>query len=157
MADRVNALVDAGKATPGNPLGPALGPLGVNVAKIVQEINEKTKQFSGMKVPVTIEINADKTFSISVGTPPTTALILKELGAEKGSGSPKGTKAGNMSMAQVLKIAEMKKEASLGGSVKARAKEVIGTCVSVGVTVEGKEPKEIIAEINSGTWDGTLK
>ncbi len=157
MADRVNALVDAGKATPGNPLGPALGPLGVNVGKIVQEINEKTKQFTGMKVPVTIEINADRTFTIAVGTPPTTALILKEIGAEKGSGSPKGTKAGNLSMSQVLRIADMKKEVSLGTTVKSRAKEVVGTCVSVGVTVEGKDPKEMIAEINQGSWDSSFK
>ncbi len=157
MADRINVLVDAGKATPGAPLGPALGPLGVNVVKIVAEINEKAKQFSGMKVPVTIEINADKTFQVQVCTPPTTALILKEIGAEKGSGSPKGTKVGNLSLPQILRIAEMKKEASLGSSTKARVKEVVGTCVSMGVTVEGKEPKAIIDEINSGSWDSRLK
>jgi large subunit ribosomal protein L11 len=157
MADRINVLVDAGKATPGAPLGPALGPLGVNVVKIVAEINEKTKQFSGMKVPVTIEINADKTFQVQVGTPPTTALILKEIGAEKGSGSPKGTKVGNLTLQQILKIADMKKDASLGSSIKSRVKEVVGTCVSMGVTVEGKEPKAIISEINSGLWDGRLK
>lgn len=157
MADRINALVDAGKATPGAPLGPALGPLGVNVVKVVQEINEKTKQFAGMKVPVVIEVNADKSFSISVGTPPTTALILKELGAEKGSGNPKGTKVGNLTIAQVLKIADMKKESSLGATVKTRAKEVVGTCVSVGVTVEGLDPKQMIAQINEGSWDSRLK
>lgn len=157
MADRINALVDAGKATPGAPLGPALGPLGVNVVKVVQEINDKTKQFAGMKVPVTIEVNADKTFEIAVGTPPTTALILKELGVEKGSGNPKGTKAGNLTMAQVLKIAGMKTEASLGSSTKARAKEVVGTCVSVGVTVEGLDPKAMIAQINQGSWDSSFK
>jgi large subunit ribosomal protein L11 len=157
MADRINVLVDAGKATPGAPLGPALGPLGVNVVKIVAEINEKTKQFNGMKVPVTIEINADKTFQVQVGTPPTTALILKEIGAEKGSGSPKGTKVGNLTLQQILKIADMKKDASLGSSIKSRVKEVVGTCVSMGVTVEGKEPKAIISEINSGLWDGRLK
>jgi large subunit ribosomal protein L11 len=156
MAERLNVLVDAGKATPGPPLGPALGPLGVNVVKIVAEINEKTKQFSGMKVPVTIEISADKSFQISVGTPPTTALILKEVGAEKGSGSPKAAKVGNLTMVQVMKVAEMKKESSLGKSVKARAREVVGTCVSMGVTVEGKEPSKVIAEINSGDWDSKL-
>lgn len=156
MVERINVLVDAGKATPGPPLGPALGPMGVNVVKIVSEINEKTKQFSGMKVPVTIEINADKSFQIAVGTPPTTALILKEIGAEKGSGSPKASKIGNLTMAQILKVAEMKKESSLGKSVKTRAKEVVGTCVSMGVTVEGKEPGEIIAAINSGVWDSRL-
>ncbi|MBX8632226.1 MAG: 50S ribosomal protein L11 [Thermoplasmata archaeon] len=156
MVDRLNVLVDAGKATPGPPLGPALGPLGVNVVKIVAEINEKTKQFSGMKVPVTIEIAADRSFQVQVGTPPTTALILKEIGAEKGSGSQKATKIGNLTIAQVLKIAEMKKDSSLGASVRSRVKEVVGTCVSMGVTVEGKEPKEIISEINSGSWDSSL-
>lgn len=157
MAERLNVLVDAGKATPGPPLGPALGPLGVNVVKIVAEINEKTKQFNGMKVPVTIEISTDKSFQISVGTPPTTALILKEVGAEKGSGSPKAVKVGNLTMAQVMKVAEMKKESSLGKSVRARAREVVGTCVSMGVTVEGKEPNKVIAEINSGDWDSRLR
>ncbi|MCL5437229.1 MAG: 50S ribosomal protein L11 [Candidatus Thermoplasmatota archaeon] len=156
MVDRLNVLVDAGKATPGPPLGPALGPRYLNVVKIVAEINEKTKQFSGMKVPVTIEIAADRSFQVQVGTPPTTALILKEIGAEKGSGSQKATKIGNLTIAQVLKIAEMKKDSSLGASVRSRVKEVVGTCVSMGVTVEGKEPKEIISEINSGSWDSSL-
>jgi len=157
MAEKISALVDAGKATPGPPLGPALGPLGVNVGKIVQEINEKTKKFAGMKVPVTIEINPDRSFNINVGTPPTTALILKEIGAEKGSGSPKASKIGNLSMAQVLRIADMKKEASLAGNLKNRVKEVIGTCVSMGVTVEGKDPKEITASIVQGQYDSSLK
>lgn len=156
MADKINVLVDAGKATPGQPLGPVLGPLGVNVVKVVQEINERTKQFTGMKIPVTIEVNADKSFVISVGTPPTSALILKELGAEKGSGSPKSTKIGNLTMKQIAKIAEMKKEASLAKTAKGRAKEVIGTCVSMGVTVEGKEPKAVISEINAGSWDSVI-
>ena len=157
MAEKISVLVEAGKATPGQPLGPVLGPLGVNVVKIVSEINEKTKQFSGMKVPVTIEINTDKSFQIGVGTPPTTALILKEVGAEKGSGSPKATKIGNMTMAQILKVADMKKDSSLGKSVKTRAKEVVGTCVSMGVTVEGKEPDEVMAEISAGVWDTRLR
>jgi large subunit ribosomal protein L11 len=157
MPERINVLVDAGKATPGQPLGPVLGPLGVNVVKVVQEINEKTKQFTGMKIPVTIEVNPDKTFNILVGTPPTTALILKELGVEKGSGTPKTAKIGNLTMKQVIKLAEMKKEASLGKTLKSRVKEVVGTCLSMGVTVEGKEPKQITAEINSGNWDSVLK
>ncbi|MEM3851664.1 MAG: 50S ribosomal protein L11 [Methanomassiliicoccales archaeon] len=157
MAERINVLVDAGKATPGQPLGPVLGPLGVNVVKVVQEINEKTKQFSGMKVPVTIEVQGDKSFEISVGTPPTTALIMKELGVEKGSGSPHSTKVGNLSMKQVIKLANMKKEASLGKTLKSRVKEVIGSCVSMGVTVEGREPKELSKEVDEGKWDTDLK
>ena len=85
MAEVIEALVDGGKATPGPPLGPALGPMGVNVVEIVAVINEKTKAFVGMKVPVKLTIDPKtKEFEVSVGTPPTSALILKELGIGSG-------------------------------------------------------------------------
>jgi large subunit ribosomal protein L11 len=155
MAEKLDVLVDGGKATPGPPLGPALGPLGVNVIQVVNAINEKTKAFAGMKVPVTLTVDPKtKSFEIKVGTPPTTALILKELRLEKGSGSPKAMKVGNLSVEQALKIAEMKKDSMLGKSKKERFKEVVGTCVSMGVTVDGKEPKQIIDEINKGGYAG---
>jgi large subunit ribosomal protein L11 len=150
MVEILEALVEAGKATSGPPLGPLLGPLGVNIPKIVEAINEKTKHFEGMKVPVKILIESDKNFEVEVGTPPTSALILKGLGAEKGSGKHKEVKAGNISLEQVKKIAELKKEDLQGNSLKARIKEVIGTCISLGVTVEGKEGKQIIKEIDEG-------
>jgi large subunit ribosomal protein L11 len=157
MADTVEALVEGGKATPGPPLGPALGPLGVNIVKVVAEINAKTKQFEGMRVPVKIIVDSKtKNFQIEVGTPPTSALILKEVKAEKGSGTPKTNKVGNLTIKQVKKIAEMKAGSILGKNIKQAVKEVIGTCQSLGVTVEGKEPKEIIAEINAGKWDKDL-
>lgn len=75
----VTSLVDGGKATAGPPLGPALGPLGINVGKVVAEINEKTKDFQGMKVPVKIFVDEKKNFRIEVGVPPASALILKDL------------------------------------------------------------------------------
>lgn len=151
MTDVVEALVEGGKASPGPPLGPLLGPLGVNVAQIVSAINEKTKQFEGMKVPVKIIIDAkSKNFEISVGMPMTSALILKQIGAEKGSGKQKEAKAGNLTMEQIKKIADMKKDSLQGKSLKARIKEIIGTCISLGVTVEGKDPKLIIKEIEDG-------
>ena len=78
MADTVEVLVEGGKATPGQPLGPALGPLGVNIPQIVGAINEKTKAFDGMKVPVKIIIDKDKNFEIKVGTPPTSSLVTKQ-------------------------------------------------------------------------------
>jgi large subunit ribosomal protein L11 len=155
MAEKLDVLVDGGKATPGPPLGPALGPLGVNVIQVVNAINEKTKAFTGMKVPVTLTVDTKtKAFEIKVGTPPTSALILKEIKMEKGSGSSKATKVGNLSVEQVLKIAEMKKDSMLGKSKKERFKEVVGTCVSMGVTVDNKEPKQIIKEINEGGYAG---
>ncbi|MDI6916823.1 MAG: 50S ribosomal protein L11 [Thermoplasmatales archaeon] len=158
MTETVEALVEGGKATPGPPLGPALGPLGVNIPKIIQEINGKTKHFEGMKVPVKITVDPKtKAFEISIGTPPASALILKEIGAEKGSGKSKEAKAGNLTIQQVKKIVEMKKDSLLGINTKNMAKEVVGTCVSVGVTVEGKEPKEILKEIDEGKHDEVLK
>lgn len=158
MTETVEALVEGGKATPGPPLGPALGPLGVNIPKIIQEINEKTKHFGGMKVPVKITVDPKtKAFEVSIGTPPASALILKEIGAEKGSGKSKETKAGNLTIQQVKKIVEMKKDSLLGINTRNMAKEIVGTCVSVGVTVESKDPKEILKEIDEGKHDEVLK
>ncbi len=155
MAEKLEVLVDGGKATPGPPLGPALGPMGVNVIQVVNAINEKTKAFIGMKVPVTLLVDAKtKEFEIKVGTPPVSALILKEINLEKGSGSPKATKVGNLTVEQVQKIAEMKKDSMLGKDKKARFKEVVGTCVSMGVTVDGKDPKQVMKDIEQGGYRG---
>ncbi len=158
MAEVIEALVDGGKATAGPPLGPALGPLGVNIMEVIKAINEKTKAFQGMKVPVKVTVDPEtKSFEISVGTPPTSALIKKELGIEKGSGDARNQKVGNLTMEQVKKIATMKETSLLGKGVKERAREIIGTCQSMGVTVEGKTPKEILKEIDEGKYDEVLR
>lgn len=158
MAEKLEVLVDGGKATPGPPLGPALGPLGVNVIQIVNAINEKTKAFAGMKVPVKLTVDTKtKSFEIEVGTPPTSALILKELKVEKGSGSPKGTKVGNLRVEQALKIAEMKRDSMLAKSPRERFLEVVGTCVSMGVTVDNKEPKQVAQDVKAGLYDKYFK
>jgi large subunit ribosomal protein L11 len=155
MTEKLEVLVEGGNATPGPPLGPALGPMGVNVIQVVNAINEKTKAFKGMKVPVTLMVDSKtKAFEIKVGTPPVSALVLKEIKVEKGSGSPKATKVGNLTAEQVSKIAEMKKDAMLGKNKKSRFREVVGTCVSMGVTVEGKDPKQIMKEIDQGGYQG---
>jgi large subunit ribosomal protein L11 len=155
MTEKLEVLVDGGKATPGPPLGPALGPMGVNVIQVVSAINEKTKAFMGMKVPVTLLVDSKtKTFEIKVGTPPVSALILKELKVEKGSGSPKTTKVGNLSVEQVQKIAEMKKDSMLGKDKKSRFRQVVGTCVSMGVTVDGKDPKVVMKDVDKGAYAG---
>jgi large subunit ribosomal protein L11 len=153
----VEALVNGGQATAGPPLGPALGPLGVNVLAIVNKINEVTKDYSGMKVPVKISVNTEnKEFEVSVGTPTASALLVSELGITKGSGTPNTEKVGNLSLEQVVKIAKMKGADILAKDLKAAVKEVLGTGVSMGVTVDGKDPRSVQKEINEGKHDALL-
>lgn len=157
MAEKIDVLVDGGKATPGQPLGPALGPLGVNIVEIIKAINDKTKSFEGMKVPVTLLIDPKtKAYTITVGTPPTSALIQKELKIEKGSGDAGKTRVGNLTVAQAIKIANMKTDAMQGKGLKSRVLEVVGTCVSMGVTVEGKPAKDASKDIKAGKYDAKL-
>ncbi|MFB0523856.1 MAG: 50S ribosomal protein L11 [Candidatus Bathyarchaeia archaeon] len=154
----IKALISGGQATAGPPLGPALGPLGVNVLAIVNKINEVTKQYAGMKVPVQITVDTEtKEFKVSVGTPTTSALIVSELGVEKGSGVPKTEKIGNLSMQQAVKIAKVKHSELLARSLKSAVKEILGSCVSMGVTVEEKDPREVQKEIDEGKHDALFK
>ncbi|OYT58044.1 50S ribosomal protein L11 [Euryarchaeota archaeon ex4484_162] len=154
MPEVIEALVEGGKASAGPPLGPALGPMGVNIMQVVNAINEKTRQFEGMKVPVKVIVDPKtKKFDVEVGTPPATSLILNELKAEKGSGAPSTHKIGNLSIDQVIKIAKMKYDSLLGRTLKQKTKEILGTCGSMGVTVEGKKPKEIQKAIDAGEYD----
>ena len=159
LAERkvIEALVSGGQATAGPPLGPALGPLGVNVLVIVNKINEETESYAGMKVPVKIVVDTEtKEFEVSVGIPTTAALIVKEAGIQKGSGTPNTEKVGNLSLEQAVKIAEVKRPSLLARSLRAAVKEVVGTCVSMGVTVEEKDPKAVLREIEEGKYDEML-
>ncbi|MBS3778232.1 MAG: 50S ribosomal protein L11 [Candidatus Thermoplasmatota archaeon] len=154
MAETVEALVEGGKATAGPPLGPALGPLGVNIMEIINSINDKTKDFDGMRVPVKVIIDPKtKKFDIEVGTPPAASLILNEVGLEKGSGSAKSHKVGSLTIDQAVKIARMKHDNLLGKSLKQKTKEIVGTCVSIGVKVEDKDPAVIQQAIDNGEFD----
>lgn len=153
MAQSVNALVDGGKASAGPPLGPALGPLGVPVPKVVQAINEKTKDFKGMKVPVTITVDDKRNFEITVGTPPTTALLKKELGIEKGPQNPGSEVAGNLNFEQAIKVAKMKKDDILSMDLKNATKEILGCGVPMNLTVDNKSIQEVQKEIDEGKYD----
>lgn len=157
MVDTVEALVDGGRASAGPPLGPALGPKGVNIGQVIAKINEKTKAFDGMKVPVKVLINPDKTFDVKVGTPPVSALIKNELGISKGSGNPKTEIVGNLSVEQAKKVAAMKQDSLLGATERARVLEVAGNCVSLGVTIDGKSPKAFQKDVKAGHYDDLLQ
>jgi len=153
-AQTISALVTGGQASAGPPLGPSLGPMGVNIMEVINAINEKTKDFEGMKVPVTVSIDPDtKKWEIEIGIPSAAALILKEAGIQKGSGTSGTDWVGDIEMDSVVKVAQTKLESSYATSIKSVVKSIIGTCVPLGIKIEGKTPKEITAEINNGKWD----
>jgi large subunit ribosomal protein L11 len=154
----IESLVSGGKATAGPPLGPALGPLGVNVLAIVNKINEITESFAGMKVPIKILVDKEtKEFEVTVGIPTTAALIVKEAGIKKGSGVPNTEKVGNLSIKQIIAIAKIKKSKLLAKNLKTAIKEIIGSCVSTGITVDKKGPKDVLLEVDEGKYDQIFK
>lgn len=131
MSKSLEVLVEGGKASAAPPLGPQLGPLGVNIGKVVEEINKKTASFQGMKVPVTITVDNKKNFEISVGTPPVASLILKEANIKKGSGEAGKTRIADISLDQVKRIAKCK----FGSDEERFINQVKGTARSMGITV----------------------
>jgi large subunit ribosomal protein L11 len=156
MADKktVELLISGGQANAGPPLGPALGPLGVNVMMIVNKINELTKDYAGMKVPVKVIVDPEtKTFEVTIGTPTTSALIVSELKIEKGSATPNTQKVGDLTIEQVVRIAKMKRPELLARDLKGATKEILGACVSMGITAESKDPREVQKEIDQGKYD----
>lgn len=156
--ESIKVLVEGGKATAAPPLGPALGPMGVNIGQVVSAINEKTANFKGMNVPVEVKIDKEtKEFEIGVGTPPASALLKKEAAIEKGSGNPKEDKVADVLIEQIIKIAKMKESNLLGRSLKEKVKEVIGTCNSMGILVEGKPAVDAIKLVNEGRFDKEIK
>jgi large subunit ribosomal protein L11 len=153
----ISVLVVGGEANAGPPLGPALGPLGVNVMAIVKQINDLTKDYAGMRVPVKVNVDSEsKQFDVEVGIPTASALIVKESGITKGSGTPKTAVAGDLSVEKLAKIASLKKQQSYGSTLKSVSKEIAGSCVSMGVTIEGKPATEFISEVDQGKWDEAL-
>ncbi len=146
----ISGLVEGGKATSGPPFGPALGPLGVNVAKIIEDINKQTVAYAGIKVPVKILIDpATKNFRIEIGSPPSSALILKELGIQKGA-KTKEEVVGNATIEQLKKVAKAKEQKLYGGSLTEKVMQLAGTCKSMNITVEGLPAREAIAKMKSG-------
>ena len=155
--DTVEVLIEGGTATPGPPLGPALGPLGINMMQVVDEINQKTADFAGMKVPVKVMIDRDtKEVDIEIGTPPTTSLIKEELGIEKASHEPGLDIVNDLPIDAALKITRMKFDSLLANDYKAAVKEVMGTCVSMGLSVDGKDPRQAQKDVDAGEYDDIL-
>ncbi len=158
MKETINLMVKGGAASAGPPLGPALGGKGINVGQVVAQINEKTAAMKGMDVPVKVIVDIEaKSFEITVGLPPSSALLIKEAAAEKGSGAA-GTKiVSALKIPQLIKVAKIKSDALTGKTMKEKVLELAGTCKSIGIKVEGKDPRDAIKEIKAGVYDKIIK
>lgn len=154
---QIKLLVDGGDMKPGPTIGQQLGPAGVNIGQVISKVNIATKEFKGMKVPITLDINTKtKNFDVKVSSPPTSALLKKEAGLEKGSGTPKTVKVANLSIEQVITIAKIKYQNMIAANFKSAVKLVVGTCVSSGILIESKDPKEVMKEVEKGIYDSEI-
>jgi large subunit ribosomal protein L11 len=154
----IKLLVDGGAMKPGPALSQKMGPLGMNMGKIISDINKATQEFSGMKVPVVLDINTKtKTYNVIVSTPPVSALLKKEISLEKGSPEPNNIKTGNIPIEYAIKVAKIKEKDMNVNDLKKAVSAVLGTCVSLGLLVESKDPREIIREVEKGDYDDMIK
>ena len=153
----LNFIVNGGKATGGPPIGPALGPMGVNIMAIVNEINAQTTEYDGLPVPVDVTIDTDtKEFSVKVGMLTTFALISQASGISKGSGEPNSKFVADLDFEQLIGIAKKKRQGIYAASLKTAVREVLGTCQSAGVTIDGQPAKEVQDAIKAGEFDMRL-
>jgi len=138
--------------------GPAVGPTGINIKDVVDEINAQTMVFKGLTVPVRIECDAEtKKFEIFIETPSTASLLLKEIGVEKGSGNAGEERIGNLTFEQLINVAKAKQNIFLDKTFKACVKTVLGTALSVGATVDSEDPRVIQERIDNGDYDDLIK
>lgn len=155
--EKIELMVEGGKAVANATVGQTLGPLKINIADVLSKINEKTSSFKGMKVPVKVIVDTTtKEIEIEVGSPPASELIKKEVKIEKGAGEPNKNKIANIAIEQVIKIAKMKQNSMFANNLKAAVKSVIGSCNSMGILVEGKTAVEINPEIDAGKYDNEI-
>lgn len=150
----IKLLIEGGDMKPGPAIAQQLGPMGVNMGKVISDVNAATKEFKGMKVPVELDINEKtKEFTVSTSSPPTSELLKKELNIEKGTSDHKTLKMGNASIGDIIKIALIKHPNMLEKDFKSAVKSILGTATSIGIFVENKNPNELIIEVNEGKFD----
>ncbi|MEK6925808.1 MAG: 50S ribosomal protein L11 [Nanoarchaeota archaeon] len=155
---QIKLLAEGGAMKPGPTLSQKLGPAGININQVIQKVNEATKNFQGMKVPIELDINpSTKTFEVKVFSPPVSELVKKELGIEKGSGLQKKSYAGNVSIEQIISIAQTKMQNLLCKDLKSAVKTIAGTCVSLGVLVENVPASQVGVMIDNGKFDKEIK
>ena len=150
----IKLLIDGGDMKPGPAIAQQLGPLGINIGKVISDINTATKEFKGVKVPVELDVNEKtKNFVVKVSSPPTSELLKKELKLEKGTADHKISVVGGASIEDIIKVAKIKHPNMLEKSLKNAVKSVLGTCKSIGIIVENKDPNELIKDVQEGKYD----
>lgn len=155
---KIKLLIDGGDMKPGPAIAQQLGPMGINMGKVISNVNEATKEFRGMKVPVELDVDKKtKNFTIHTSSPPTSELIKKELGLEKGSEKHNEVKVGNASIGDIIKIAKIKHPNMLEKDLKSAVKSVLGTSASIGILVENENPNELIKKINQGKFEKEIE
>jgi large subunit ribosomal protein L11 len=155
---KIKLLVEGGAMKPGPALSQKLGPLGMNINEVIQKVNEATKNFDGMKVPVELDVNTKtKSFEIEIFSPPVSELLKKEAGIQKGSGIQDKMKVANLSIEQIIKVANTKLPNLLCNNLKTAVKTVVGSCASLGILIESKSVQEIESEIDEGKYDKEIE
>ena len=151
---KIKLLIDGGNMTPGPAVAQQLGPMGINMGKVISDVNEATKEFKGMKVPVELDVDEKtKEFTVQTSSPPTSELLKKELKLEKGTADHKNDKVGNASIEDVIKVTKVKYSNMLEKDFKTAIKSILGTCTSIGIFVENQEPNELIEKVAEGKFD----
>ena len=154
---QIKLLVEGGSMQPGPALSQKLGPAGINIGQVIQKVNDATKDFQGMKVPVEVDIDSAKNIDVKVFSPPVSELLKKELGIEKGSGLQKKTKVANASIEQIISVSKTKLPNLLSRTLETAVKSVLGSCITLGILVESKDPREVIRDIEAGKYDKEIK
>ena len=155
---KIKLLVEGANMKPGPALSQKIGPLGLNIGQIISKINNATKDFKGLKVPVELDVNpSTKEFEVQVFSPPVSELLKKELGIEKGSGIQKKMQVANAAIEQIISIAKSKLPNLLCKDLKSAVKTVVGSCVSLGILIENKPASEIEPQIDQGKYDKEIQ
>ena len=154
---KVKLIVEGGAMKPGPAVAQQLGPMGINLGKVIDNVNKATSGFKGTKVPVEIDVNPKtKEFTIEVFSPPVAELIKKEMNLEKASGETGKTYVGNIAFETVLGIAMTKQANLLAKTLKSAVRLVLGTCTSMGVLIDNKSPIEVGREVENGKYDAEI-
>jgi len=154
----IKLLVEGGNMKPGPAIAQKLGPLGINIGKVISEVNAATSKFKGMRVPVVLDVDTKtKNFKTELKSPPVSELLKVEFGVEKGSGEPHRFKVANAAFEQIIKIAKMKSSSMLVNDLKAAVKSIIGSCVSLGILIENRNAKDTMHDVEIGKYDELIK